>query len=209
MTTPATRPHRNRTRAAALALLVALILVVAVVLVVQSRGAPDPGPAPTAGPTTSAPSPEPTPSPEQPPTAEEAAVIAAEQAYRQYLRVTDEIAMAGADIAALEGVAIGDAFEQARVAAENYRVAGISQVGELEVASLEPQTVSLATTGGAVPEVVLDVCLDASSFDLVQDGESVLDPNRPTRVKSVVTVRDYPERGGWLVASLAGEAAPC
>lgn len=209
MTTPNRQPHRTGSRTTVLALVAALVLIVAVVLVLQLRGERNPEPAPTAGPTTSAPSLEPSPSSEEPPTAEEAAVVAADQAYSEYLRVVDEIALVGADVAALEGVAVGDALEQARVEAENYRVAGISQVGELEVASLEPQTVSLAATGGAVPEVVLDVCLNASTFDLVQDGKSVLDPNRPVRVKSVVTVRDYPERGGWLVASIAGEAAPC
>lgn len=211
MTTPAGAPPPRRKRLAVLALVVAACVILVVVLLVQSLGESEPDPAPTAGPTSSTPSePAPTPTEEDPPTAEETAILAAEQGYREYLGVSDEVTTAGdGNVAAFESVAIGDALDQVRVETENYRLAGITQVGRPELASLEAQSVSLPSDAGAVPEVIFDACLDLTNFDLVQNGESVIDPNTPDRAGSVVTVRNYPDRGGWLVASIAAEGATC
>jgi hypothetical protein len=203
----------RRVAVVASAVVVAVVVLVGAILVVRSGEEPAPEPPPTAGPSEPAPNPPGSSSPpgEEPPTAEAAAIAAAETVYGEYLQVFAEVAAnGGADAAAFETVAVGDALSQAQVTTENYRLAGITQVGRPEIASLEPQSVELGTGGGAaVPEVVLDACLDVTGFDLVQDGQSVLDPNAPERVASVVTVREYPERGGWLVASVAAEGARC
>lgn len=194
------------------AVIVAVVVLVGAFLVVRSSEEPTPEPPPTAAPSEPAPSPpaSSTPPAEEPPTAEEAATAAAETVYADYLQVFAEVAASSeADAAAFETVAVGDALSQAQVSTENYRLAGITQVGQPEIASLETQSVELGADGGAVPEVVLDACLDVTGFDLVQDGQSVLDPNTPDRLASVVTVREYPERGGWLVASVAAEGARC
>lgn len=207
---PANSPPRRRTRTLMAVLVAAAVVLGALIaLFVITQDDDDVVPAPTA--TTTAPSPSASSSTTtEPPTPEAAAIASAEAVYRDYLRVSGEIATAGdGDAAALEAVAIGEELSEAKVAVENYNLAGITQVGQLGVASLEPQSVSLASEDGAVPEVILDACLDLTEYDVVQDGESVLDPNAPDRAASIVTVRNYADRGGWLVARVAAEGASC
>lgn len=214
---PANSPPRRRTRTLMAVLVAAAVVLGALIaLFVITQDDDDVVPAPTATTTaptatTTAPSPSASSSTTtEPPTPEAAAIASAEAVYRDYLRVSGEIATAGdGDAAALEAVAIGEELSEAKVAVENYNLAGITQVGQLGVASLEPQSVSLASEDGAVPEVILDACLDLTEYDVVQDGESVLDPNAPDRAASIVTVRNYADRGGWLVARVAAEGASC
>lgn len=214
-TTPADPPPRWGPLVALIATLAVVaiaVLVGVVVVVTQSQDDLAPEPPPTAGPTATAPAATESapPTQDEAPTPENEAIAAAEEVYREYLRVSDDVTTTGnGDVAAFEAVAIGQALREAQIAAENYRLAGINQVGQPEVASLEAQSVSLTAEGDAVPEVTLDACLDLTDFDLVQEGRSVLDPNAPERAGSVVTIRNYPDRGGWLVASIAAEGARC
>lgn len=97
-------------------------------------------------------------------------------------------------------MAVGEALSQAEVAAQNYQLAGIRRVGAVQIASLSTSAITLDT---APAEVVLDACLNLSEADLVgPDGESVTSPDDPDRAAATVFVRDYPDRGGWLVASI-------
>lgn len=193
-----------------LAVLAIAVLIGVVIMVTQSREDTAPGPPPTAGPaatepgtTESAP-----PTQDEAPTPEDEAIAAAEEVYREYLRVSDDVTTTGdVDVAAFEAVAIGQALSEAQVAAENYQLAGITRVGKVEVAALTPSEVSLETE---VREVTLEVCLDVSGTDLIgPDGESVVSPDDPDRLASTAFVRDYLDRGGWLVARIVAEGEPC
>jgi hypothetical protein len=186
-----------------LAVLASVVLVAVMVITRDDEAVPDPPP------TTAAPSPSVSSSTTtEPATPEEAAIASAETVYREYLRVSDEITTAGnGEVAALGTVAVGEALSQAQVAAQNYQLAGITRVGVVQLAALTPSTVNL---GSDPAEVVLDACLDVSETDLIgPDGESVTNPGDPDRLAATAYVRDYPDRGGWLVARIVAEGQPC
>ncbi len=64
--------------------------------------------------------------------------------------------------------------------------------------------------GNAVPQVVLDACEDYGAVDVLgPDGQSLKDPSGPTRYKAVVTVRNYADEGGWVVAESVSDGTTC
>ena len=213
---PTAIPTRAAGRRAAIAsgvVVLVLAVIIGAVLSLRSGAEPGPEPPPTAGPATTAGTASesaPTRTETTPPTAAQVAVARAEATYARYLRVSDQVAAAGyGGDSAFKSVAVGDALNQSQLATKNYRIAGIKQVGRPKLASQEAHSVALATNAGAVPEVVLKVCLDVTGFDLVRNGKSVIAPHGPDRLGSVVTVRNYPKRGGWLVASIAAKGGSC
>jgi hypothetical protein len=158
-----------------------------------------------------------TPTPEPPLTAEQQAVAEAEAAYRAYLALDDRISSTlpfGADYGAYEqafrDVATGVALTDAGLAAGDLAAAGQRATGDTRVASLEVVSVSLRDDGDYVPEVVFEACEDFSDVDVLgPEGQSLKDSDGPTRYQTLVTVRNYPELGGWLVAETASDGTTC
>jgi hypothetical protein len=205
---PAASPPARR-KPSLVTLLVIAGLAVGVLITLPAVLGGDDEVVPTPLPTSAAPSPPTTSSTtSDPPTPEEAAIVSAEAVYRDYLRVSDDVTTAGdGEVAAFAAVAVGEALTQAQVAAENYRLAGIRRVGGVELASLTASAVNLASDP---PEVVLDACLDVSDTDLIgPDGESVTSPDDPERLAVTAFVREYPDRGGWLVARIVAQGQSC
>jgi hypothetical protein len=216
---PSPAPGSNRAMLIAvvvLAVAVAAGLVAAITLTLN-REPTVTSPAPTAqpGPSQTVAPPSATPAP--PLTAEQQAVDEAEAAYRAYLAIDDQISSTlafGTDYGAYEQafgeVATGIALTEAGLAAGDLAAAGQRATGDTRLASLEVVAVSLRDDGDYVPEVVFEACEDFSGVDVLgPDGQSVKDPDGPTRYQTLVTVRNYPELGGWLVAETASDGTTC
>jgi hypothetical protein len=129
-------------------------------------------------------SPAPTPLPSSTPVfeSEEAALAAAEDAYREYLAVADQVFIdGGAHPERLEAVVTGDqlvaeiaGFRQ--VASDGYRSTGGTAFDHMELQRLSPDR-------SAEPTVVVYVCEDISAVDIRNaSGQSVVSASRPNRV---------------------------
>jgi hypothetical protein len=217
---PPPAPGSNRPMLLAvlvLAVAVAAGLVAAITLTLNREPTPTPqAPAPQAS---EAPTftPTPTPTSESTPTAEQQAVANAEAAYRRYLaRVSETLAALpfGSDYGAYENayrdVAVGVALTEAGLEAGDAAKSGQRLAGSIDPASLEVVSVGLRADGEYVPEVVLEACEDYSQVDVLDvDGQSVKEQAGATRYRNVVTVRQYPDLGGWLVAETTADGTTC
>ncbi len=213
---PSTDPHRGRNRAYVAGCLAGAVVaaVGGVVLLTGGDDTPEAAPAPPPAPVASSPAPSPVVS--APPTPEDLAAEAAKAKYRQYLRVTDEVAQAGyVDLAPFDTVSIDPQNIVLARTAESY--AGITTTGEVEVVSLTVQSVELDPPG-EYPSVSLLACLDVSGTTAVDaaTGESVVPPDFPDLLKSEVVVRNIPpgaftdgRQPGWYVAEVEQRGEPC
>ncbi len=214
---PSTDPDRRRGRGRAY---VAGCLVAAVVAavggVVLLTGEDDPTAAgPTAPPPPVLSSPTPSPTVSVPPKPEDIAAAEAQARYRDYLRVTREVANANyVDLAPFDTVAIDPENQVLQLTAK--RLAGITGSGDTEVISLTVQSVELDPPG-QYPSVRLLACLDVSKVTAVNAaGESVVSPDRPDRLKSEAVVRNIPpgaftdgRQPGWYVAEIEQRGESC
>ena len=151
-------------------------------------------------------------------TPEDLAAAEAEQRYREFLRVDDEVGRGGYQSS--------DAYDAVSVAPERaYRetlfrnarqLNGARLVGSKEVASLTVVALDLTPEPGGYPKVVLQACVDVSGIDVLDaEGRSLVSPDRLDRSKSIVTMYRYEpgtkgaEAGGWYVYEATSKAEPC
>jgi hypothetical protein len=211
-----TDPPRGRNRAYVAGCLAAAVVAAAVGVALLTGGDDTPEAAPAPPPSPAASSSAPSPVVTAPPTPEDLAAEAAQAKYREYLRVTDEVAQAGyVDVARFDTVAIDP--ENIVLLRTAEQEAGITTTGDVEVVSLTVQSVEL-NPPGEYPYVGLLACLDVSQVTAVDPatGQSVVSPDRPDRLKSEVIVRNIPpgaftdgRQPGWYVAEVTQRGEPC
>lgn len=219
---PAAPPGSSRPMLIAVVVLAVAVaggLVAAITLTLNQEPTPiPPASAPKAQPSQApASTPTQTPTNEPTPTAEQQAVANAETAYRRYLaEVSETLATLplGSDYGAYENayrdVAVGVALTEAGLEAGDAAKSGQRLAGSVALASLEVLSVSLRADGDYVPEVVLQACEDYSQVDVLgPDGQSVKDEAGASRYRNLVTVRNYPDLGGWLVAETTADGTTC
>lgn len=209
------RPHNGRReRMAVIAGAVVTVLAVAgiVFLVTNDDEQPaPPPPSPAAGDSTQ-PSAEP-----EPRTPADIAAAEAQERYRQFVRVQDQVAHAGfANPELYETVAINP--ERAQLIIEARRFAGSRVTGETKIASLVVESVQLPTDPAEYPEVRLLACLDVTNIEAVgPGGKSLVSPDRLDRIASRVLVQKFepgdfaeaPQRSGWFVAEVEQRGESC
>ncbi|MFP7760946.1 hypothetical protein [Marisediminicola sp. LYQ85] len=129
-----------------------------------------------AGCATAAPTPAPSASPQSDPVfaTEEEALAAAEEAYAEYLAVSDEVAQDGwADTNALHDVARSEALQQDLEDAAMLSGEGNAQIGQTTFSRLRLQD------WGSEKALTAYVCLDVSAVDIVnEDGDSTVPTER-------------------------------
>lgn len=155
---------------------------------------------------------------ERPPTEatpEDLAAAEAQASYRNYIRVTDQVAQGGyADLALYNTVAIDP--ETGALLQDAAQLADITTTGDTEVVSLSVQSVDMDPPG-QYPSVRLLACLDVSQVTAVNAvGESVVPPDRPDRLRSEAVVQNIPpdaftdgREPGWYVAELVQRGETC
>lgn len=204
-------------RAAVIAGVVVTVLAVVgiAILVIDGGDAPaPPPPAPVAvdEPADTAPVQEPAQTPE------DLAAAEAEERYREFLRVGDEVGQGGFVSAdPFDAVTVLPERAYQETALRNaQRTPGLRQIGTTQVASLSVTSVDLTPEPGGYPEVVLQACLDVSGVDIVDGtGSSIVLPEREERSKSTVTMYHYEpgtkgaETGGWFVYEATALNEPC
>lgn len=123
--------------------------------------------------------PEPTPSPSSPAFAnEDEAFAAAEETYRAYVDALNQVDLSDPETAdAVLGWTVGTANDQDREGYERLREAGATVRGESILVSSSQKSASELADAWTV---VLDVCIDVSSVELLDaNGASMVDPTRP------------------------------
>jgi len=140
----------------------------------------------------------------QPPTPEELAGEAALEALADMVAVQDAARRdpAGRDWEPEIRQVAGDPFASVAVASiRRYATGGIKQVGDSAVTA-EVTDVDLTAVGG--PTVLLKACFDNSASDVVRvdNGESILSPDEPTRFVWNLTVTQPTSGEPWLVTVL-------
>ena len=172
---------------------------------------PQTGP-PAPAPSTAAPSVQPAP-----PTAADLAAAAAQERYREYLRVRDEVGQSGfTSPIPYDAVAVPPERVDRRIETVNSAQEGLRAIGSLKLASLTTTSVDLAAVPGSYPTVTLQACLDVSGIDVVdRSGKSVVLSERVERSKSTVTMNRYEpgtagaEAGGWFVYDATSKGEAC
>jgi hypothetical protein len=145
------------------------------------------------------------------------AAVEAQERYRAFIRVKDEVAQAGyANPERYEEVAINP--ERAQLIIEAREFAGAQVTGDTEIASLVVESVQLPTDPTEYPEVRLLACLDVSGVEAVDaNGTSLVSPDRLDRIASRVLLQKFelgdfaqdPDRSGWFVAEVEQRGEPC
>lgn len=144
--------------------------------------------------------PEPTPTSDPTPTgvfaSEDEALAAAEEAYAEYLRVSDEIAQdGGADPERIEVAVVANRYEAELQSYRAFQGTGQSQIGATTAAPLEVASVDLDTG-----EIVAHTCLDFSGTRFVDStGLDVTPADRPA-VAAVEIKLELSDGGRLLVA---------
>jgi hypothetical protein len=133
---------------------------------------------------------------------EEEALAAAEEAYREYVRVADQIFVeGGAHPERLAEVATGEQLATeltgfAEIAASGYRSTGGTLFDQLRIQSVAPPNVNKAA-------VIVYLCEDVSFVDVLDSsGRSVVSASRPNRVTYEVSFDLVAPRRPSLVVSL-------
>jgi len=138
------------------------------------------------------------PSPAKPPTSspsstalfasDEEALAAAEEAYAEYVSVTDQVFQEGGQgVERLAAVARGRQLTEDEAGFEDVSKSGYRSTGHTEFDSTKLQRNSMTKSG--VAEVVVYLCQDISSVDVVDTaGNSVVLESRPDRIRYEVTL---------------------
>jgi len=163
---------------------------------------------------------EPTTQPTTQPAPQTPADIAAAEAqerYREFVQLQDEVAQAGfTNPERYETVAINP--ERAQLILEARQFAGAQVSGETGIASLVVESVKLPTDPAEYPEVRLLACLDVTDIKAVDaTGTSLVSPDRLNRIASRALLQKFeagdfpqtPERSGWFVAEVEQRGEPC
>ena len=145
------------------------------------------------------------------------AAAEAQERYRAFIRVKDEVAQAGyADPERYETVAVNP--ERAQLIIEARDFAGALVTGDTAIASLIVESVQLPTDSAEYPEVRLLACLDVSGVQAVDaNGTSLVSPDRLDRIASRVLLQKFepgdfaqdPDRSGWFVAEVEQRGELC
>ena len=159
------------------------------------------------------------PDPVEPPvtqTPEDVAAAEAQERYREFLRIDDQIGQDGYQSSArYDEVLVSPqrsiqelAFRQAQ------ELPDARLVGNKELASLSVVSVDLKPEPGGYPTVVLQACVDVSGVDVVDgSGNSLVSPERRDRTRSTVTLYQLeatPERpAGWYITEATARGEPC
>lgn len=204
-------------RAAVIAGVLVTVLALLGIAILVVGGGDDPAPPPPAPAAVDEPADtKPVQQPAQTP--EDLAAAEAEERYRDFLRVGDDVGQGG--------FVSADPFDAVTVLPERayqetafrnaQRTPGLRQTGTTQIASLSVTSVDLTPEPGGYPEVVLQACLDVSGVDIVDGtGSSIVLPEREERSKSTVTMYRYEpgtkgaEAGGWFVYEATALNEPC
>jgi hypothetical protein len=190
------------------------LLAASLVVVSLTAGcASDPSGTGASGPETS----KPTTTPTQTQSEEEQAVVAAEEAYREWRRVRASCLRNPASTlsSCFDEVAIGNQLTADYSSLDHFQREGWHVVGDVKIVSIELVSVDLTDRVDrladpeqgipevrTVPKVVFNVCSDAGEYDLVDAaGESHLGPNfsRFRRVSVEMANYGYPDPAQWRV----------
>lgn len=152
-----------------------------------------------------------------PQTPADIAAAEAQERYRTFIRVKDEVAQAGyATPERYETVAINP--ERAQLIIEARDFAGAQVTGDTAIASLIVESVQLPADAAEYPEVRLLACLDVSEVQAVDaNGTSLVSPDRLDRIASRVLLQKFapgdfaqdPDRSGWFVVEVEQRGEPC
>jgi len=159
------------------------------------------------------------PDPVEPPVAqtpEDLAAAEAQERYREFLRIDDQIGQEGYESSALYDTVL--VSPQRSIQELGFRQAqqlpDARLVGNKEVASLSVVSVDLEPEPGGYPTVVLQACIDVSGVDVVDgSGTSLVSPDRVDRTRSTVTLYRLEATGerpaGWYITEATSRAEPC
>lgn len=152
-----------------------------------------------------------------PQTPADIAAAEAQERYREFVRVQDQVAQASfADPQLYERVAINPELGQLVIEAREFTGARVT--GNTQVASLVVESVQLPADAGEYPEVRLLACLDVSGVQAVDaNGTSLVSPDRLDRIASRVLLQKFkpgdfaqdPDRSGWFVAEVEQRGQSC
>ena len=198
----------------AVSVLVALLAIVGIAYLVLGGDEPEATPPPPVAVDEPA-----EPDPVQPPvtqTPEDVAAAEAQERYREFLRIDDQIGQQGYESAALYDTVL--VSPQRSIQELGFRKAqelpDARLVGNKDLASLSVMSVDLESEPGGYPTVVLQACIDVSGVDVVDgNGTSLVSPDRVDRTRSTVTLYQLeatPERpAGWYITEATSRAEPC
>jgi hypothetical protein len=152
-----------------------------------------------------------------PKTPADVAAAEAQERYREFVRVQDQVAQASFSSPELyEMVAVNPELGQLVIEAREF--AGARVTGQTQVASLVVESVQLPTDPAEYPEVRLLACLDVTAVEAVDaNGNSLVAPDRLDRIASRVLLQKFepgdfaqhPDRSGWFVAEVEQRGEPC
>jgi hypothetical protein len=152
-----------------------------------------------------------------PQTPADVAAAEAQERYRAFIRVKDEVAQAGyTNPQRYETVAVNP--ERAQLIIEARDFAGAQVTGDTAIASLVVESVQLPANPAEYPEVRLLACLDVSAVQAVDaNGTSLVSPDRLDRIASRVLLQKFepgdfaqdPDLSGWFVAEVEQRGEPC
>lgn len=186
-----------------------LVALAAVVLLAAAGCTSSAEPAPNTTPDT----PSPTTSP-SPASASEQAAAEVETLVREYYRVSDVVAKAPADVTPLDAVAADPELSRSKTQFEQWAADGWYQTGDLTVAELVVQSVSLGSDDDESTAQV-DVCYDVTGLDILDaDGTSHVIADRPDsrwERLTVISAGDAVDPGhAWRVSDWKTlEQEPC
>lgn len=161
-------------------------------------------------------SPSPTPSP-TPATPEQQAAADAEPVLRAYFKTITACLADPPNTPAtcFDDVMTATERNDNRNALTSAQLMGTKAVGEIEVVSVEVESVDLTNDVAAspprVPLVTFRVCRDVTGFDMVdQEGKSALSPDRVLRAIELIHVANYayPDAAQWRVAYVTTPEPP-
>ncbi len=145
------------------------------------------------------------PTPETDREAGDAAIAAAEQAYRDYVDATNALAQSGyADPSEVDSLLCGDTAYRSAILAniQDKRDRGIVQTGEQSIADLTVADYPADGAGEGLDAATLEVCIDQTGFDQkAPDGTSILVDGGADRRPATVSLQRQPD-GRWTVATV-------
>ncbi len=197
----------------AVSVLVTLLAIVGIAYLVLAGDEPEATPPPVAVDQPAE------PDPVEPPVAQTPAAVAAAEAqerYREFLRIADQIGREGYESSALYDTVLVSPQRSIQELAfrKAQQLPDARLVGSAQVASLSVVSVDLEPEPGGYPTVVLQTCVDVSGVDVVDgSGNSLVSPERVNRTRSTVTLyrlEATTERpAGWYITEATSRAEPC
>jgi hypothetical protein len=159
------------------------------------------------------------PDPVEPPVAQTPADVAAAEAqerYREFLRIDDQIGREGYESSARYDTVLVSpqrALEEVEFR-QAQQLPDARLVGNKDLTALSVVSVDLEPEPGGYPTVVLQACVDVSGVDVVDgSGNSLVSPERVDRTRSTVTLyrlEATAERAeGWYVTEATSLGEPC